>query len=88
MNPDSYSKMSVTVPLVFPILVAGEELKEVTVRRPKVKDMLAAESMSGTDGQKAAMMIANLSGLSPKDIHELDGRDYMKLNEVFQGFLS
>ena len=76
------------IKLQYPITVDGEEVAVLTMRRPKVKDQLAADKTTGTDAEKEIRMFANLCDIAPSALDELDLADYVKLQEVFTGFLS
>lgn len=63
-------------------------LKEIKIRRPKVRDQLAAEKAKGTDAEKEINFFANLCELSPAEIESLDLFDYGKIQAVYKSFLS
>lgn len=60
----------------------------VTMRRPKVRDMLASDKAKGSDAEKEIALFANLCELAPVDIESLDMVDYQALQKAYQGFLS
>ncbi|QSH40920.1 phage tail assembly protein [Lentisphaerota bacterium ZTH] len=78
------------VKLEYAIEVNGQEVTELEVRRPTVKDQLAAERKGKNQyqGEKEVMMFADLCCLAPEDIYKMDMKDYLKLQEVFKHFLS
>jgi len=76
------------IKLKYPIDVAGEKITSLNLRRPKVRDMLAADRASGSDAEKEVSLFANLCEVSPDAIMELDGADYQQLQEIYSGFLS
>lgn len=76
------------VPLITPITVDGATLNELTVRRPKVRDMLAMENAAKTDAEKEINLFANLCEVTPASLHDLDMADYSKLQKAYQDFLS
>ncbi|MCG8471379.1 MAG: phage tail assembly protein [Desulfobacterales bacterium] len=80
------SKTEIT--LEYPVTVDGIETKTLSMRRPKVRDMLASEKKATTDAEKEIGVFANLCEVSPKAIEELDMMDYGKLQETYQNFLS
>lgn len=80
--------MSATIELKYPIKDSGVELRHLSMRRPKVRDFLAAERMNGSNGEKEIRTFANLCELSPEAIEDLDMADYKKLQDAYQGFLS
>lgn len=80
--------MSTQVELKFPVIISGETVETLTLRRPKVRDMLAGDKQGGSDADKEIRTFANLCEVSPKVIEELDLIDYRQLQEGYQGFLS
>ena len=77
-----------TIKLLYPIRVNGQEISEINLRRPKVRDRLAVEKMSASQGEKEVRFIANLCEMAPNDIEELDMADYNKIQETVTNFLS
>ncbi len=78
-----------TLRLLFPITVKDREVSEVTITRPKVKDLKAMDA--ALDGIKdkldqGIVMAATLTGLPPEVIEELDAEDFTKLSEEVAGF--
>ncbi len=59
---------------------------ELTVRRPKVKDELAAKRNRTDPAEIEVALLASLTGQSPAVIGELDLDDYDKLVRVLQDF--
>ncbi len=84
----SKKNQSVIVTLSNPLNVDGANVSVLTVRRPKVRDMLAMENMTNNDAEKEIHLFANLCEVSPESLYELDMADYGKLQKVYQGFLS
>jgi len=80
--------MSESIKLKYPIDVAGEQITSLNLRRPKVRDMMAADKASGSEAEKEVSLFANLCEVSPDAIMELDGKDYQQLQETYSGFLS
>lgn len=77
-----------TIELDYPIQVNGVEVKTLKLRRPKVRDQLAVEKSGGSNAEKEIRLFANLTEMPPETLEELDIRDYGKLQEAYQGFLS
>jgi hypothetical protein len=78
-----------TVTLQFPITVDGREVSEVTITRPKVKDLKAMDA--ALDGitdklDQGIIMVSVLTGLSHDAVEELDADDFTELSEVVAGF--
>ena len=82
------STESVTVPLSYPIESGGKTVDSITVRRPLLKDLIAAERQPGEIGQEAAVL-SECSGISLKDLGQLDAADYRRIiRETELGFIS
>ena len=75
------------IKLDFPIQVEGKKITELNMRRASLGDQIAAEHDSKTDMERETRLFANLCGLSPDDFHQLDLKDYKKVQETFKGFL-
>lgn len=80
--------MTQTVKLDYPVTAEGRSIDEITLRRPKVRDMLAADGSAGSEAEKEISMFANLAELAPATIEALDLADYQALQETYKGFLS
>ncbi|TQV72732.1 phage tail assembly protein [Exilibacterium tricleocarpae] len=74
--------------LTYPIDSNGGRLEELTMRRPKVRDRLAAEKIQGNQADKEVRFIANLCEVAPEEIEELDMADYARIQAVLSDFLS
>jgi hypothetical protein len=74
-----------TITLKFP---ASSGPSALTLRRPKVRDMLASDKTKGSDAEKEIALFANLCEVAPADIESLDMADYQALQKAYQGFLS
>ena len=77
------------VKLGVPITLGDQKLTEVTVRRPKVKDLRALDHLdvNANDLTKGIEMAAILTGLTPETIDELDAADFAAISDVIAGFL-
>jgi hypothetical protein len=70
---------TITVKLSQPFSVAGKMLTEVTLRRPKVKDLRAMDRAKGDDNSEVMqgiVMAAVLCGLPVEAIDEMDAVDF------------
>ncbi len=76
------------ITLISPITVEGASISRLTIRRPKVRDMLASDKPSKSDAEKEINLFANLCEVTPESLHELDMADYGKLQQAYQDFLS
>jgi len=75
-----------TVALKHPITVEGVAVSVLHLRRPKVRDRLAAEKLGKTDAEKELALIALLAEVTPETLHELDMADYTAVQQAFAGF--
>jgi hypothetical protein len=76
-----------TIKLDHPIQINGVALKEIFMRRPKVRDRLIVDKMTASDAEKEILLIANLAEISREAIEEIDLADYAKIQKVLQSFL-
>lgn len=86
--PDRYTlnaDRSVTWTLIQPLKTADGETDTITLRRPKAKEIKAIRGKS--DGDKTVWVIAQLSGIAPPYLDELDGEDFTVLGRIFADFL-
>jgi hypothetical protein len=75
---------SVTIDLKYP---TEKGLEKITLRRPKVRDMIASDKSKGSDADKEVALFANLAELSPDEIASLDMADYKQLQDAYKDFL-
>ena len=78
-----------TLQLLFPITVEDREVSEVTITRPKVKDLKAMDAalVGSTDKlDQGIVMVSVLTGLPPVAVEELDADDFTRLSEEVTGF--
>lgn len=78
--------MSVTVQLEYPFDFKGERISEVTLRRPKMRDIKRTQSLKD-DLDKSMRTISDLGELDPKAVEELDPIDFGRLAEVVGEFM-
>ncbi len=64
-----------TITLEYPFTFQGEEITELTIRRPKMRDMKKSQKHKD-DMEKSIAMIADLAEVDPKLIEELDTEDF------------
>jgi hypothetical protein len=77
-----------TIKLEYPITSGAQLVQEITLRRPKVKDTLAAQKVAGSQAEQEIRLVANLAGLTPAEIEELDAADYARVQAVLSRFFS
>lgn len=75
---------SVTVRLNYPTAFDGVVRDTLTLRRPKVRDMRAAQKVAPGDeeGQELAIFAA-LAGVSPNDLEGMDLGDYHRVQDAY-----
>ncbi|WP_320169943.1 phage tail assembly protein [Maridesulfovibrio sp.] len=76
------------ITLDYPVDFGGVEIKELNMRRAKVRDQKAARKSTKNDADYESVLFANLCEVSPDLIDDLDMKDYKKLQEKYKGFLS
>lgn len=74
------------IELSFPIEVSGVEVNHLIMRRPKVRDLIAAQKSGGTEAEMGVVLVANLCELTPTDVGELDAADWDKCEVQVQAF--
>lgn len=79
---------SSSIKLDFPIDSDGVKTDKLTMRRPKVGDMLASDKSETSEAAKEIALFCNLCEVSPSVIHDMDLKDYQKMQGVYAGFLS
>ena len=77
-----------TIKLAYPVLVDGDTVNALQLRRPVVRDMLAADKAAGSEAEKEIRMFSNLCEVAPSVIESLDLADYTRLQETYKDFLS
>ena len=81
-------KDTVTATLTHPIEVDGKTIASITLRRPLVRDLIAAERQPGDVAQDASVLSA-CSGLSFEAVGRMDAGDYARIMaEAELGFFS
>jgi hypothetical protein len=66
------------IKLDYPIAVGGKEVTQLEMRRPLVRDLMIAGKISNP-AESEISLVANLCGLSPDELQQLDGADYTEL---------
>ncbi|CQD11513.1 putative phage related protein [Wolbachia endosymbiont wPip_Mol of Culex molestus] len=75
------------VKLDNPITVDGISVSELSMREPKVRDLLAIERIEG-EALKEVALIANLASVPKEVVEDLCIKDYVEIQKVLKGFLS
>ncbi|APR98631.1 phage tail assembly protein [Wolbachia endosymbiont of Folsomia candida] len=76
-----------TITLTEPITINGIAISELSMRKPKVRDLLAIDRIEG-EALKEVALIANLVSVPKEAIEELEIADYVKVQKVLKDFLS
>ncbi|MBV0900074.1 MAG: phage tail assembly protein [Wolbachia endosymbiont of Fragariocoptes setiger] len=76
-----------TITLNNPITVDGISVSELSMRGPKVKDLLAIDRIEG-EALKEVALIANLASVPKETVEDLCIKDYVKIQKVLKDFLS
>lgn len=71
-----------------PIKIDGVVVHEISLRAPKVRDLIAAGKKNISESEREVNLIANLAEISPETVQDLDLRDYMKIQSWLKDFLS
>lgn len=87
-SPQPLPASATTIDLKYPVTFDGMTVDQLTLRRPRVRDRLAAEKSSGSDIEKEIRLIANLCDLAPQQVELLDLADYTRLQACLTDFLS
>lgn len=74
------------IKLSHPVMSDGTELRVLNLRRPKVRDVILAAKLGGSDEEKEVRMFANLCEVAPETIEEMDIADYKELQESYKAF--
>lgn len=78
------------VKLSRPLKIGDRTVAEVTIRRPKVKDLRAMEKArepGSTEMDQGIAMAATLCDLPLEAMDEMDAADFASISEVITGFL-
>ena len=70
-----------------PITVDSISVSELSIREPKVRDLLAIERTEGEALKKVAL-IANLASVPKEAVEDLFIKDYVEIQKALKDFLS
>lgn len=73
--------MAQTITLQHPINADGEDITELTIRRPKMRDIKRAQKHKD-DIERSMALIADLAEISPKAVEELDAADFEAVSKI------
>lgn len=78
---------SKTFPLRYPAEHGGVSVSEVTLRRPKGRDIRRLASGKGTNVDVSFNMIANLAEVDPGVVDDIDAEDLADINAWLEPLL-
>lgn len=78
--------MDIKIKFDPPLKFTGGEIREVSMREPKVKDMKAIDAIDGGDLEKEITMISRLTGINIEDLDTLGIKNYKKLQDKYASF--
>ena len=76
------------IKLSNPIKIDGVEVHELSLRRPKVRDLLISGKGNVDESEREVNLIANLAEVPGEAIRDMDLQDYLKIQEYLKSFLS
>lgn len=75
-----------TYELQYPFTHKGEEVTELNIRRPKMRDLKKFEAIKDKM-KKSFTMLSDLAEISPDTVEELDPVDFNAASVMIAGFL-
>jgi len=78
-----------TVVLSVPVTVEGETITELSIRRPKVRDLRTLEEatqVKPSQLDQGAALLSLLAGIPEAAVEEMDATDFARASEVIAGF--
>ena len=79
----------ITIALGIPVSVDGDTFTEISIRRPKVRDLRTLEEATqGKTSQldQGAALLSLLAGIPEAAVEEMDATDFARASEVIAGF--
>jgi len=76
------------IDLKYPVQSDGRSVEKLSMRRPKVRDLLAAEKAAKGNAGQEIRLFSLLCEVPPAVIEDLDVADYGRLQEAYRGFLA
>lgn len=90
-DPDPTGGGSAVVVLREPVEAGGRRVETLTMRRPLVRDLRAAQRAAGRGALGADVefrLFVNLCEVEPEVIDGMDLADYLRLQKVYEDFTS
>lgn len=76
------------IKLSDPIKIDGVEVNEISLRQPKVRDLLISSKKNVSEAEREVTLISNLAEIPVAAVEDLDLRDYLKIQEWLKDFLA
>lgn len=79
----------ITITLGIPVFIDGSTITELSIRRPKVRDLRTLEQATqGKSSQldQGAALLSLLAGIPEAAVEEMDATDFARASEVIAGF--
>ena len=76
------------IALTFPITHTGQTISELTLRRPKVRDLLRPDREGKSPEERELLHFVDLTEQPREALLELDASDYARLQEAYEGFFA
>ena len=86
MSTKKLPEQSVKVMLAFPEKVSGVEVDHLVMRRPKVRDNIAASKAHKDPVEQAVAIVANLCEITMEDLGEFDQANWSVLEAQYVDF--
>ena len=79
----------ITITLGIPVFIDGSTITELSIRRPKVRDLRALEEatqVKPSQLDQGAALLSLLAGIPEAAVEEMDATDFARASEVIAGF--
>ncbi|MQP64705.1 phage tail assembly protein [Niveispirillum sp. SYP-B3756] len=80
--------MTVEITLDYPVEGPMGTVEKLTMRRPKVRDQVAAQEGTNNPAEFELRLYSFLSGQPPEVIAAIDLADYARLNRAYLDFMA
>lgn len=75
------------IELSTPLEISGVKVAHLIMRRPKLRDRLAAQKSAPDQADMTVYLVASLCEVPVEDLHEMDGYDWNQVETALQNFL-
>jgi hypothetical protein len=80
-------KESEVVQLSEPVVIGGVKVNQLTVRKPRVRDMLAVDRLNQPEFTGQVRLLAQVAGCAPGELDDMNLNDFQKLSQVLSSFM-